>query len=262
MSTRPSLDEVLHRTRDGQLGQAELVGDAAHGGSAADGHERRPRRLVDVTSVWGASLRRVTQASIDGTTASMARHSSSRASACGEEDLDVGRRGRVVVGGLGVEGEGALLEAEQLEQRVDRLGGVGRVGRLDADDLTAAAQTLPVPRPPVMRRRPVFFVAARRRSTSGRANVSRVPCRATATSGDEWAVVPIGTSGRGLQWILDARSGTTRVAQRGHGGGAHGLDGRFLAGPEPEGVGGLVDQHPEAVDAPERPAPGRPPGAG
>ena len=46
-------------------------------------------------------------------------------------------------------------------------------------------------------------MAARRRSTSGRANVSRVPCRATVTSGGEWAVVPIGTSGRGLQWILE-----------------------------------------------------------
>ena len=123
----------------------------------------------------------------------------------GEQDLDVGRRRRVVVGGLGVEGEGALLEAQQLEERVDRLVGVGRVGGLDRRrSRRSTTQTLPVPRPPVIRSRPVFFVAARRRSTSGRANVSRVPCRATLTSGDEWAVVPIGTSGRGLQWILEA----------------------------------------------------------
>ena len=52
------------------------------------------------------------------------------------------------------------------------------------------------------------------------------------------------------------------MAQGGDGGGAHGLQRRLLAGPEPEGVGRLVDQHPEAVDAAERPAPGRPPASG
>ena len=52
-----------------------------------------------------------------------------------EQDLDVGGRTGVVVGGLGVEGEGALLEAEQLEERVDRLGGVRGVGGLDGLDL-------------------------------------------------------------------------------------------------------------------------------
>src|SRR5688572_22722475 len=114
---------------------------------------------------------------------------------------------------------------------------------------------LPEPRPPVIRRRPVFFVAARRRSTSGRANVSRVPCRATVTSGDEWAVVPIGRSARGLQWILGwperaiwpaLRGGT--VPEGRHRRGAHGLHRGLLAGPEPEGVGRLVDEHPEPVD--------------
>ena len=42
-----------------------------------------------------------------------------------------------------------------------------------------------------------------------------------------------------------------------HGGGAHGLQGRVLARPEPEGVGGLVDQHPQAVDGAQAPLPGR-----
>jgi hypothetical protein len=41
------------------------------------------------------------------------------------------------VGGLGVEGEGAVLEPEQLEERVDGFHGVGGVRGLDSDDLAA-----------------------------------------------------------------------------------------------------------------------------
>ena len=130
------LDELLHGPGDRQLGQAQVVGDAADGGAATDGDERRPARLVDGDlALRAASMRSVTQASIDGTTASMDRHSSRSASDWARRiSTSVGRR-RVVVGGLGVEGEGALLEAQQLEQRVDRLVGVGGVGGLDPDDL-------------------------------------------------------------------------------------------------------------------------------
>ena len=132
MLDETELDEVLHGSGDRQLGEAELVGDAAHGGAAADGDEGRPASLVDGDlGLRAGSRRRVTQASIDGTTASMARHSSRSASAWARRiSTSVGGRG-VVVGGLGVEGEGAVLEAEELEEGVDRLGGVGGVGGLD-----------------------------------------------------------------------------------------------------------------------------------
>ena len=46
----------------------------------------------------------------------------------------------------------------------------------------SSIHTLPDPRSPVMRRRPLFEVVERSRSTSGMAKVSRVPESATVTS--------------------------------------------------------------------------------
>jgi hypothetical protein len=48
---------------------------------------------------------------------------------------------------------------------------------------------LPRPRSPSIRSRPVFDVVASRRRTSGRENVSRVPCNANAVP-PEWIVPP------------------------------------------------------------------------
>ena len=130
------LHEVLHRSGDRELGEAEVVGDAAHGGASSDGDERRPANLVDrdlaLRKRRAERHPRVHRRhhGLDGPPLVEERLG------LGQEDLDVGRRGGVVVGGVGVEGEGAVLEAEELEESVDRLVGVGSVGGFDPHDLT------------------------------------------------------------------------------------------------------------------------------
>ncbi len=129
-------------------------------------------------------------------------------------------------------------------------------------------QTLPLPRSPVTRRRPVLFVDASKRKTSISANVSSVPCRATAAS--EPLVVPplrrdfspyrhrqgrtepfrgeIDPLRPTAERVNDGRVSSSGRRGQLAGGGVHRIDGRVDTGPEREGERRLVDQHPDTVD--------------
>ena len=133
------------------------------------------RAWSTLTSVRGRSLRSVTHASSDGTTDSMSRHSWSKAS-------DWSSKLSTSAGALGASctASASNVKAPSSKRRSSKRASTrsiacGACVASSAQTPPDSTHTLPVPRPPVMRRRPVFFVAARRRSTSARAKVSRVP---------------------------------------------------------------------------------------
>ena len=137
------------------------------------------------TATFGAGSVRAsdTHRSIDGTTRSMSRHSSSSVSAWVSSPSTPW---------AGMVGSAVAPASKVNEPSWNRSSsnsaspGSTACGAWVASTPVMApspTQMLPVPRSPVMRSRPLLCVPAKRRRTSGRANVSRVPRRATQTSG-------------------------------------------------------------------------------
>ena len=168
-----------------------------------------------VTSGRSISGRSVTHTSSDGTTASIERHSVSIASAA----LSSGAIGEPE---SGFDATASVSKVKVPDSRRSRLNTTSEsvrssvVGASSSVATTSplSTQILPEPLGPSIRSRPVFSVKARRRSTSARAKVSRLPESATATSFVE-RHQSIGTQWRATEDYEKFAATTSRIAATG-----------------------------------------------
>ena len=144
---------------------------------------------VMVTSSADRSPASVTSCSSDGTTASSSFHSPRRALA--RRSSASMSSGLPPAGGLSSPSKAKLPDSNRSSSNTTSSTGVPSSVRSASASTTppSDSHTLPRPRSPSIRSRPVFDVVASRRRTSGRANVSRVPCNANAVP-PEWIVPP------------------------------------------------------------------------